>query len=286
MDIKEICRTKYPIMLIHGIGHTDTESPDYWMRIPDALRLRGARVFFGGQDSFGSIKENGIQIAEKIIELTENGSADKLNLIAHSKGGLDARYAVSMCGISAKTVTLTTIATPHRGIRSIDIMKRKRKISIKGLLWIFNTMIRAGGGHRPESNDEYEKLSCDYMDVFNQYVKNASGVYYQSYAFDMKNMRTDIAFALFYGIVKMHSGRNDGIVDVESAKWGDFKGIITGPGKKGISHSMAVDRRGKSIAFADIDPISYETPDGRVIEYTDIVDLYVNIVSELKEKGY
>ena len=48
MDIKEICRTKYPIMLIHGIGHTDTESPDYWMRIPDALRLRGARVFFGG----------------------------------------------------------------------------------------------------------------------------------------------------------------------------------------------------------------------------------------------
>ena len=53
-------------MLIHGIGHTDTESPDYWMRIPDALRLRGARVFFGGQDSFGSIKENSIQIAEKI----------------------------------------------------------------------------------------------------------------------------------------------------------------------------------------------------------------------------
>ena len=46
------CKTRYPIVLVHGIGYTDEEYPDYWGRVPAALTRCGAQVYHGGQDSY------------------------------------------------------------------------------------------------------------------------------------------------------------------------------------------------------------------------------------------
>ena len=44
----------------------------------------------------------------------------KVNIIAHSKGGLDARYAISKLGMAPYVASLTTMNTPHRGCRFVD----------------------------------------------------------------------------------------------------------------------------------------------------------------------
>ena len=38
------CATKYPILLVHGAGARDRKRPNYWGRIPAALKAEGASV--------------------------------------------------------------------------------------------------------------------------------------------------------------------------------------------------------------------------------------------------
>lgn len=45
----------------------------------------------------------------------EETGCQQVNIIAHSKGGLDARAAIAHCGMASCVATLTTINTPHRG---------------------------------------------------------------------------------------------------------------------------------------------------------------------------
>ena len=61
------CRTKYPIILVHGLGVTDTGGLYVpWGRIPDALRAHGAAVYLGGQDAWGSIETGAAQLARTV----------------------------------------------------------------------------------------------------------------------------------------------------------------------------------------------------------------------------
>ncbi len=44
------CRTRYPVVLVHGAGFRDLKWPVYWGRIPNALIRNGASVYYGLQD--------------------------------------------------------------------------------------------------------------------------------------------------------------------------------------------------------------------------------------------
>ena len=43
------------------------------------------------------------------------GDAEPVNVIAHSMGGLDARYMITHLGMAEQVRSLTTVATPHHG---------------------------------------------------------------------------------------------------------------------------------------------------------------------------
>ena len=43
------CKTRYPILLLHGAGFRDLKRPFYWGRIPDALEAHGAALYYGRQ---------------------------------------------------------------------------------------------------------------------------------------------------------------------------------------------------------------------------------------------
>jgi triacylglycerol lipase len=45
----------------------------------------------------------------------------QVHIIAHSMGGLDARYLISTLGYASKVKSLTTLSTPHRGSPLADI---------------------------------------------------------------------------------------------------------------------------------------------------------------------
>ena len=195
----------------------------------------------------------------------------KVNIIAHSKGGLDARYMISCLDMAEHVASLTTIATPHRGIGAIDTLKQKAPAVLAQLYGLFALMVRIDGGDKPDSLAVFDQLSEDYLHVFNELVPDAAGVYYQSWACDMADRKTDPPLGLFYDMVHRLQGDNDGFVPVESAKWGTFRGVYRGEDGAGISHPMACDGRVRQME-----------KQGR----GDLSSWYVQIVSELREMGY
>ncbi|MDR2901068.1 MAG: hypothetical protein LBV20_06070, partial [Treponema sp.] len=72
-------------------------------------------------------------------------------------------------------------------------------------------------------------------------LPNKEGVYYQSYAAMMKYFFSDLLFIIMHPVITFADGDNDGLCSVESAKWGNFKGVITTKGIFGISHSGVID---------------------------------------------
>lgn len=121
-----LCSTRYPIMLVHGVGARDSLEQCYWRRIPDYLRQRGAVVEFGFQDSWATVEQNAAMLATRIAWVCREYGCEKVNLIAHSKGGLDARYAISALGMEGQVASLTTLSTPHHGSRTVDFFFRFR----------------------------------------------------------------------------------------------------------------------------------------------------------------
>lgn len=268
--MRQTCATKYPIMLIHGIGYEDQPARRYWGRIPQRLEEGGAKVYFGGQDAFGTVAENAARLKVSLKQALADAGADKLNLIAHSKGGIEARYLISVLGMGEKVASLTTLATPHRGIGSIDLLRKRTEGVYYILAGLFNLMLMVDGRQKNFSLKPYEQLTADYMKVFNDLVPDRKGVYYQSYAFDMRSAASDPAMGLFYRVVRKLEGRNDGLVSVASAKWGEFQGIYPKEGKLGISHPRVVDsqqrkKRGNKL---------------------DMTQFYQEIAARLKALGY
>ena len=113
--MQESCKTKYPIVLVHGAGFRDFKRPIYWGRIPDALIKRGADIFYGEQDAWGTTESNARDLARRIDEILDETGADKVNIIAHSKGGLEARMAASTLGYAGKIASITTMRRPTAG---------------------------------------------------------------------------------------------------------------------------------------------------------------------------
>lgn len=269
------CKTRYPIMLIHGIGYTDDNFRRYWGRIPEVLEQHGARICFGKQDAFGDIRHNAQQLKISAKEALEQSGAEKLNFIAHSRGGIEARYMISKLDMANAAASLTTLATPHRGILSMDKMREKAKGLYRRMLSLFNLMLVMDGGQSNTSFAPYEQLTADYMKIFNELVPDAEQVYYQSYAFDMKNGFSDPSMGLFYYFIKEMEGPNDGLVSVESAKWGDFQGIYPDFGVWGISHPAAADSG-----------ICKSSRSKAGEHRRDITYLYMDIAGRLKNMGY
>lgn len=69
---------------------------------------------------------------------------------------------------------------------------------------------------------------------------DSAKVIYKSYAVKMKSAFSDWFLYIPYIVVKHIDGDNDGLVPVHSTKWGEFKGVLEGKTRRGISHADAV----------------------------------------------
>ena len=72
----EDCKTRYPIVLVHGIFFRAWQLFGYWGRIPDALRRCGAQIYYGGQQSALPVAQSGEELARRLRDvLRETGAA-------------------------------------------------------------------------------------------------------------------------------------------------------------------------------------------------------------------
>lgn len=128
---EKICATRYPILLVHGVFFRDFEHLNYWGRIPRALEINGAKIYYGNHQSAASVEDSAKELAARIEQIIRETGCEKLNIIAHSKGGLDCRYAMTRLGVDKYVATLTTINTPHRGCSFADYLLEKTSPAIQ-----------------------------------------------------------------------------------------------------------------------------------------------------------
>lgn len=119
---ERICATRYPVLLVHGVFFRDTALLNYWGRIPAELQRNGATIYYGEHQSAASVPDSARELTARIRHIVETTGCGKVNVIAHSKGGLDMRYAIARCGAAPFVASLTTINTPHRGCGFADYL--------------------------------------------------------------------------------------------------------------------------------------------------------------------
>jgi triacylglycerol lipase len=115
-------KTKYPIVLAHGLsGFRQLFGVvDYFFQIPSDLQSGGAQVFVTQVSSVASSIERGEQLLAQVEYIAASTGAGKVNLIAHSQGGIDARYVMAVR--PDLVASLTTVATPHLGADLADFL--------------------------------------------------------------------------------------------------------------------------------------------------------------------
>ena len=267
---KQICRTKYPILMVHGVFFRDYKFPNYWGRIPDALKKNGAVIYYGNHQSALSVADSGAELTERIKQIVGETGCEKVNVIAHSKGGLDCRYAISRCGANQYIASLTTINTPHRGCLFADYLLKKFPESVKNSIAnTYNAALRRLGDSNPDFLSAVYDLTDERCKAFNASVTDSDSVYYQSVGSKLRKA-TGGKFPLnfTYHLAKHFDGPNDGLVSESSFQWGRDYTFLTTEGKRGISHGDMVDLNRENI------------------KGFDVREFYVQLVAGLREKGY
>jgi len=264
-----VCRTRYPVIMVHGICFRDWQHFNYWGRIPKSLKQNGAHIYYGQQQSAISVADSAAELKAEIEHVLAETGAEKVNIIAHSKGGLDSRYAISKLGMAPYVASLTTINTPHRGCKYADVLlDRLPKGLIQYITRRYNALYYMLGDERPDLLAGLNDLRATSCEQFNEEIIDSPDVYYQSIATGMKRPHNTFAPLNFtYLYIKIYDGENDGLVSIDSAKWGNFLGTITTDPKRGLSHADIID-----LVHRDIKGF-------------DVSEFYVGLLSDLKEKG-
>jgi triacylglycerol lipase len=263
------CATKYPIIMVHGIGFRDLRYFNYWGRIPMLLGKHGAKVYYGHQNAWGTIEENASIIAATIDNALSENNCDKVNLIAHSKGGLDCRYLICAMGYGDKVASLTTINTPHYGSELITLLNKLPDSIYRLIASCLNHPFALAGDDHPDCYASSKQLDPVFCAHFNASNPDNPNVYYQSYASVMKSCFSDSLLSIPYLLMRCcKAGANDGLVNVDSAKWGNFRGVLKNKYHRGISHGDMIDLKREDIKGFDVLNVFYE------------------IVVELKQNGF
>ncbi len=267
---EHICETKYPILMVHGVFFRDFRYFNYWGRIPTELEKNGSTCFYGNQQSAASVTDSGRELADRIQQIVKETGCEKVNIIAHSKGGLDSRYAISMLGMDEYVASLTTINTPHRGCEFADyLLSKVPKKQREMITNAYNSALKKIGDSNPDFISAVTDLTASACEKMNQEVFDSPNVYYQSVGSKL-NVAGGGRFPLnlTHLFVKYFDGDNDGLVGEKSFFWGENYQFLTVKGKRGISHGDMIDLNRENI------------------DEFDVREFYVQLVAELRRKGF
>lgn len=266
---QQICSTKYPILLVHGVFFRDSKYLNYWGRIPQELTANGAKLYYGEHQSASSIEDSATELAKRIRQITAQTGCEKVNIIAHSKGGLDCRYAISYLGMAPYVASLTTINTPHRGCQFADYLLEKVSKKVQGkIASAYNGTLRKFGDSNPDFLAAVNNLRSDHCTILDKAMPIPQSVYCHSVGSKL-NFAAGGKFPLnfSYHLVKHFDGPNDGLVGETAFQWGNNYTFLTVSGRRGISHGDMIDLNRENIPGFDVR------------------EFYIQLTADLKNRG-
>lgn len=266
---QEICRTKYPLLMVHGVFFRDFEHLNYWGRIPEELEKNGARIYYGNHNSASAVRDSAEQLAARVHEIIDKTGCEKVNIIAHSKGGLDSRAMIALTDAAPYVASLTTINTPHRGCQFADYLLNKIPAKQqKAVEKAYNAGAAKLGDVNPDFLAAVHDLTFENCEKLNEEIVDDPNIFYQSVGSKLnKPMSGRFPLNFTYPLVKYFDGANDGLVGEESFPWGENYQFLTVEGKRGISHGDVIDLNRENIPGFDVR------------------EFYVQLVADLKNKG-
>jgi pimeloyl-ACP methyl ester carboxylesterase len=130
-----------PIILAHGYLGFGTSGPlNYFNNVARILAQLGAKdVYATDVPPKGSISDRASKLAEQIRGHVPNGKA---HVIAHSMGGLDARFLIGNANGGELIATLITLGTPFRGTFAADVARDPSKLQQIGVAPILAAIAR------------------------------------------------------------------------------------------------------------------------------------------------
>jgi triacylglycerol lipase len=246
----------YPIILHHGFSgwkEINVLGLHYFNNVAEDLIAHGEpMVFETVVQPYDGTELRGQELAPQIDEILRLTGKDKVNIVAHSQGGLDSRYVIASLGYGARVATLTTISTPHHGTALADALFDNVPGWTDGIVDAIASVIGRSILDVEGDADLRASLKAMTEDVmlnsFNPHNIDDPQVLYFSYAGRSNDSdgvpecdnawladdtskvdHIDPLLTLTGDYLSDHGeygGVNDGIVPVKSARWGLFMGCF------------------------------------------------------------
>lgn len=226
----EIVDLNHPVLICHGFGAiASLIKPSPLYDVAMLMRAHNVLAFAPNIVPYADIEtraESWVQVIEKLMEKIQ---ADKINVIAHSMGGLDMRYALANYDIKENVASFTTVCTPHRGTSLAEASLKTPDVVRERLGDFLDWM----GDHMyPHTKSDVLTSAAQLtrrhvLEVFNPKVPDVAGIPYYSYS-SAVGKATSHPIKMFTryqnNLIYDKEGPNDGMVSVESAKWGEHMG--------------------------------------------------------------
>ncbi|KAL4930524.1 triglyceride lipase [Aspergillus undulatus] len=214
---------KHPVILAHGLmGFAELRfagpllpGVQYWRGIKEALSMKGVEVHTATVPPSASIEMRAEVLAKTIASAAPGKD---VNIVAHSMRGLDSRYMIThLKPKDFKVLSLTTIATPHRGSAVADYVLGQIGNDRLAQLYYLLEQVKIESG-------AFAQLTREYMEKeFNPSTPDIEDVRYFSYGAVMEPRLWSV-FRLSHRLLQQIEGYNDGLVSVASSRWGGDKG--------------------------------------------------------------
>jgi triacylglycerol lipase len=204
---------RYPVVLAHGLLGFDEirvgrSRHDYFRGVSGRLERDGCVVHRCRVARTASIADRAAELAAFVRALP----AARVNLVAHSMGGLDARYALARLGLARNVASLTTIGSPHHGTPLADLGSGLARSA-----GVVTALARIG-----LNVDALHDLTTNRMTDFNAAVRDVRGVLYASVVGAPRARRGVTPVLVPTWLWLGGEGlANDGMVPAASQRWGD-----------------------------------------------------------------
>jgi triacylglycerol lipase len=239
-------KTKYPIVLVHGVsGFSSILGIDYFYGVRNALQERGAKVYAPNVTAWDDAYQRGEDLIAALEDLRAATGHQKFNLMGHSLGGPTVRYAA---GVRPDLVaSVTTINAVNFGSDFADAARGIVPVGgglealVEGSLNLLGNIIDTLSGNPEYAQDALASVTFMTSPGANQFnnlfpagkptsrcgagANKVNGVRYYSWGGDATFTNVlDIsdAFLMFTGATI--KGANDGLVERCDQHWGQVLG--------------------------------------------------------------
>lgn len=227
-----IIPTQHPVVFMHGFGiGASFRRGGHLHKEAMHLRTRGVQAIAPNVSPYNTVRARSEMWEERFAQILDETSADSFSIIAHSMGGLDARYLISKKGWHDSIDALVTVSTPHRGSPVASFILEQPEAVRRWITdmadWLGTHILKDGSANIRKALRE---LTPEYVrDSFNEEIPDHPDVTYWSYGCQAgkgTDIPIDPIFRYLNTYLYEQEGVNDGIVSVKSARWGEYLGTV------------------------------------------------------------